>query len=246
MPNKTVLITGAATGIGRATALAFAQLGAQVFVNHCNQEVEINGLLDEAQALPGKLVPVEADVTSSHHVTNLFKAITDSVGVLDTLINNAGASLVKPFLATSEAEWEHIINTDLKSVFLCCQGAIPLMQKQGSGCIINVASELGFSGRANFTAYTAAKGAVITLTKSLALEFAPKIRVNGIAPGPTQTPLLEKENAVPGHQEAMDAIPMGRYGTAEEIAHSIVFLASDQAGFYCGEIICPTGGAYMR
>jgi len=155
-------------------------------------------------------------------------------------------SIVKPFLKLDEDEWDKIINTDLKSVFLCCQAVIPYLQEQKESVIINIASELAYTGRANFTVYTAAKGGVISLTRSLAQEFAPNIRINAVAPGPTQTSLLEKENQTPGHEESLDDIPLGRYAKAEEIAETIVFLASNKARFYCGDVLSPNGGTLMR
>lgn len=244
--DKTVLITGAASGIGRATAAAFARAGATVAVNHTNQPEAIEALASELGESPGSIFGCNADVRNADQVRTMVEQILNRTGDIDILVNNAGISIVKPFLETTEEDWDRVVDTDLKSVFLCCRAVLPGMLEQGSGAVINVASELGYLGRANFSAYTAAKGGVITLTRSLAREFAPTIRINGIAPGPTRTPMLEQEAAVPGHEESLDAIPLRRYGTPEEIAESILFLASEHAGFYCGEIISPNGGSLMR
>lgn len=244
--GKTVLITGAATGIGRATAKAFVELGAMVFVNHYNQQSQIDSLRQSLTNKPGQVYAVNADVTQSTEIRAMVADVLKQTGRIDILINNAGASLVKPLLDTSEQEWDHIMNTDLKSVFLCSKAVLPSMLERDGAVIINVASELGFSGRAKFSAYTAAKGGVISLTRSMARELAPTVRVNGVAPGPTKTPLLDKENNTPGHEEELADIPLGRYASAAEIADSIVFLCSDKAAFYCGEIISPNGGALMR
>ena len=243
--DKVVLITGAATGIGRATAKLFAREGAVVAVNHLNQHGLVKELQQECKSLSGSIIELSADISQADAVNDMAEALLNQTGKIDILVNNAGLSIVKPFLELNENEWDKIINTDLKSVFLCCQALIPAMQKQG-GVIINIASELAYSGRAKFSAYTAAKGGVISLTRSLAKEFAPDIRINAVAPGPTQTPLLETENQTPGHEESLEDIPLQRYAEPEEIAATILFLASDRARFYCGEVLSPNGGSLMR
>ena len=244
--NKTVLVTGASTGIGRATALAFARVGAKVNVNCLSYDEDAESLLNVARDENLDIKIFVADVQKSHDIEQMYAAIEQSQRLPDVLINNVGISIVKPMLETSEAEWDAIFNTDVKSVFLCSKIFIPSMLEKKFGVIVNIASELGFSGREKFCAYTAAKGAVITLTRSMAKEFAPEIRVNAVAPGPTVTPMLDKEMAIPDHEESTDDIPLQRFARAEEIAETIVFLASDRAQYYCGDVLSPNGGAVMR
>ena len=243
--NKTILVTGGTSGIGKATVSLFARAGATVGVNHIGQHESFIKLEKELAEAPGKLIELEANVTDASQIRIAVDTLLSATNRLDVLVNNAGISLIKPFLKITEEEWDHVVDTDLKSVFLCCQAAIPELLKT-HGAIVNIASELAISGRAKFAPYTAAKGGIMSLTRSLAREFAPTLRVNAVAPGPTSTPMLAAEAAVPGHSESTEDIPMGRYADPLEIANSIVFLASEHAGYFCGDILSPNGGAVMR
>lgn len=240
--DKNVLITGGATGIGRAIAEAFSHSGANVFINHLDQQKQIQ----EIQNVTRIKGDWSADVSDRTAVNAMVTDIEQRFGCIDILINNAAISKPRPFLETVEADWDEVINTNIKGSVFTSQAVIPGMLKKGSGCIINMVSELGYLGRENFTAYSASKGALITLTRSLAREFAPVIRVNGIAPGPVMTDLLRGEIKNDQDLQKEQDIPLQRIAEPEEIAGTAVFLASDYASFYCGDILSPNGGALMR
>jgi 3-oxoacyl-[acyl-carrier protein] reductase len=153
--------------------------------------------------------------------------------------------LDKPFLELTEQDWDRIVDTDLKAVFLCCRAALPGMHRRRRGTVINIASELGYLGRAGFAPYCAAKAGVIGLTRSLAREFAPAIRINAIAPGPVNTAMLSLEQISAEVRTQEAAIPACRIGEPHEIAATALFLASDLASFYYGQVLGPNGGAAM-
>jgi 3-oxoacyl-[acyl-carrier protein] reductase len=244
--DKNVLITGAATGIGRAIAEAFAVAEAHVIVNHLNQSELAQAFAKNIIDNGGSASAINADVRSATDVRNMVGEVTDEFGAIDVLVNNVGVNRVKPFLELTEDDWDVVLGTNLKSVFHCCQAVLPGMLAQQQGVIINIASELGYLGRAQFAPYTASKGGMITLTRSLAREFAPDVRINAIAPGPVMTDMLRGElQSEQDLRNEMD-IPMRRVANAEEIAGSAVFLASEYASFYCGDVISPNGGSLMR
>lgn len=244
--KKTVLVTGAATGIGRAIAVAFAAAGANLVINHLRREAEAQVTAGLVTAAGADVRVLEADVTDQAAVDAMVEQAGADFGGIDVLVNNAGIVLVKPFLETSLKDWQQVIDTDLTSVFNCCRAVLPGMLARNSGCVINIVSELAYLGRDRYCAYTAAKGGVLSLTRSLAREFAPDIRVNAIAPGPTDTEMLASELTSEALYAQEISIPAGRIGKPEEIAGSAVFLASDQASFYCGDVLSPNGGALMR
>ncbi len=244
--GRVALVTGAASGIGRAIAMALADASAAVAVNHLGRAAQAHTLTASLRDNGGTAMAVQADVSRGEDVARMVQEVRGTLGTIDILVNNAAVVLVKPFLQVTEEEWDRVVNTDLKSVFLCTRAVLPQMLETGRGVVINIASELAFLGRALYAPYTAAKGGVVTLTRSLAREFAPRIRVNAIAPGPVDTEMLRSELAVTGALDKETDIPMGRLGRTEEIAATAVFLASERGGFYCGEILSPNGGALMR
>jgi 3-oxoacyl-[acyl-carrier protein] reductase len=242
LQGRTALVTGAATGIGRAIAILFAQAGARVVVNHLGQAEAALAVMQAIQRDGGEALAIDADVSRADAVRRLAA----EAGEVHILVNNAGIIQEKPFLDTTEADWDRMLGVDLKSVFLTSRAVLPGMVARGSGAIVNLASDLGILGRERYAPYCAAKAGVIGLTRSLAREFAPQgIRVNAIAPGPVNTAMISLEHMSPGWIEKELAIPQHRVAEPEEIAATALFLASDLSRFYCGQVLGPNGGSVM-
>jgi len=245
LAGRTALVTGAASGIGRAIALLYGRAGAAVAVAHLGRSAEAQEVVDEIAAAGGSALAVEGDVTCSAEVASMLAATLEAFGVIDVLVNCAGIIQQKPFLETSDEDWRRMIDTDLGSVFLLCRAVLPGMVARQSGVVVNIASDLGLLGRAEFAPYCAAKAGVIGLTRSLAREFAPAIRVNAIAPGPVETAMLSPASMSAEWIEKEKAIPQARFASPDEIAATALFLASDLARFYCGQVLGPNGGSVM-
>lgn len=245
LSGRVALVTGAATGIGRAVALAFARAGALVAVNHLDGASAAEALATEIEALGGRSVVVQADVTRADQIEAMVERVRRTFGAIDIVVNNAGILEEKPFLDITEADWGRMLSVDLTSVFLVSRSVLPSMVARGSGVIINIASDLGLLGREKFAAYCAAKAGVIGLTRAMAREFAPAIRVNAIAPGPVNTAMvslaaMSAESLV----RELDS-PQRRIAEPDEIAATALFLASDLSRFYCGQVLGPNGGSVM-
>ena len=244
--GRVALVTGAATGIGRSIALAFAGAGAAVALNHLPAQ---KGLADELvamiEAAGGRAVALAADVTNSAEVATLVAEAAHRLGAIDLLVNNAGIIQELPFLDTTDADWERMLAADLGSVFRVTRAVLPGMLMLGRGAIVNIASDLGLLGRAQYAPYCAAKAGVIGLTRALAREFAPAIRVNAIAPGPVDTAMLSAASMSAQWRAKELDIPQRRFAAADEIAATALFLASDLSRFYCGQVLSPNGGSVM-
>jgi NAD(P)-dependent dehydrogenase (short-subunit alcohol dehydrogenase family) len=246
LEGKVALITGAGSGIGQATARLFAKEGAKVVV------VDIDGRGGEETARlieisGGEATFVRADVSKSAEAEKMVKLAVETYGRLDILHNNAGISQVGTVVDTPEEVWDKTINVNLKGIFLGSKYAIPEMLKTGGGIIVNTASVWGLVSAPASAAYCASKGAVIALTKAMALDHAPNIRVNCICPGDILTPMTERDLAARGDPEkALKAMtepyPIGRLGKPEEIAEAALFLASDSSSFMTGAALIVDGG----
>jgi 3-oxoacyl-[acyl-carrier protein] reductase len=246
--DQVALITGASSGIGRATAEAMAREGARVGVNYCKNQAGADETAETIRKAGGQALVVRADVTRAAEVQAMVDAVRKEWGRIDILVNNAGDLLARRSLTDmTEEYWDQIMALNLKSVFLCVRAVWQEMAERKGGCIINVSSIAGRNGGGpGAAAYSAAKGGLLTYTKSLAKELAPHgIRVNGIAPGVIATPYHERYSPPDVFQRFIASIPLGRAGTSEDIADVIVFLASPAARYMIGETVEVNGGMLM-
>jgi NAD(P)-dependent dehydrogenase (short-subunit alcohol dehydrogenase family) len=248
MDGHVAIVTGAASGIGRATALRLCREGAKVTVVDIDPEwgQETVRLIDKEG---GEAMFARADVTREGEVHAAVDATKGAYGKIDVLVNNAGIALVAKIVDTTEAQWDRILNTNLKSAFLMSKHVIPHLVSNGGGAIVNTASDAGIVGFANLSAYCASKGGIIQLTRALALEYgAHNVRVNAVAPTSTlHTRMLDHlfatvANPDAVHKSLANAHPLKRLGTAEEVAELITFLASPRAAYITGAVYPIDGG----
>jgi 3-oxoacyl-[acyl-carrier protein] reductase len=245
LAGKRALVTGGASGIGRAIALAFAAEGADVAVNDVAPEAQIEAVVAEIEARGGRALAIRADVADEAAVLTMFERALARLGALDVLVNNAGILIEKPLLETTAADFDRLLGVNLRGAFLVGREALRVMARRREGRVINLASELAYLGRANCSAYCASKGGVLSMTRSWAREFAPAILVNAIAPGPTDTAMLTGGSTSPETLAQEAQIPLARLGRPEEIASTAVFLAGPGATFITGQCLSPNGGAVM-
>jgi NAD(P)-dependent dehydrogenase (short-subunit alcohol dehydrogenase family) len=247
LKDKVALITGGASGIGRATAILFAQEGACVAIMDVNADSG-RSVIREIKAGGGSAIFFPGDVTRSNDCQEAVQATVLNFGGLDILFNNAGIIRRADVLTTTEAEWERVMNVNVKSIFLMSKYAIPYMVKRGGGSIINTSSGWGLKGGGNAVSYCASKGAVTNMTRAMAIDHGKQnIRVNSICPGDTDTPMLHNEARQLGQDydqflaESAER-PLRRYAQPIEIARSVLFLASEAASFVTGAALAVDGG----
>lgn len=244
--RQVIVVTGAQTGIGADIAIAFGRLGAQVVVNYLDDERAAQAVAQAVREGGGESVCVQADVASACDVERLFDMVRGRCGGIDALVNNAGIFPRKAFLDMTDEDWDFVLDVNLKGSFRCARAAAQMMVPAGNGgAIINVASS-AVRGRKLGVHYTASKGGVIAMTKSMALELAPHgIRVNAVAPGTTDTAQPRVEHSEAALQAIEQQIPLGRMAQPDDIADVVVFLASHGSRFITGQTIYVNGGSYM-
>lgn len=238
LQDKVAIITGGASGIGAATARLFVEEGAKVVLVDLNEE-KGKAFEAELKALNKEALFVKANITSEEEVANIYKQTIEAFGKVDVVFNNAGIGRVQPSHELEYSEWRNTVNVDLDGVFLVAREAIREFLKADGGVIVNTASMYGWVGSPGSAAYNAAKGGVVNLTRSLALEYADKnIRVNALCPGFIDTPIIPEES-----KEVLRTMtPMKRLGQAEEMAKAVLFLASDDSTFMTGNSLIVDGG----
>ena len=247
LKGKIALVTGSSRGVGKAVALAFAKEGANVVVNYTSNEKAANEVVDTIESMGRKAIAVKADVARKAEATELVKASVDTFGRLDVLVNNAGFTRPAMMLKMTEEQWDEVVDIHLKGTFLCSQAAALNMKEQGSGKIINVTSVAGVVGTVGQVNYSAAKGGVISMTKSMARELARYgICVNVISLGIVATDMTEKIRTDEKLKEIyMNRILLKRFAEPDDISPAFVFFASEESNYITGQLLCVDGGYGM-
>jgi 3-oxoacyl-[acyl-carrier protein] reductase len=244
LDDRVALVTGASSGIGRGVAIALANSGCHVFINYPPSEgsAAASAVQADIQASGGTATLAPADVSNEEDVSNMFSKLVEESGRLDILVNNAGIARSAPIEDIRLADWQAVMGVHVTGTFLCTRAALPIMYQQNSGRIINTASQLAYKGAPGFAHYTAAKGAILSFTRTLTLEIGDRnISANCVAPGATLTPILEDvpDDILDGIRQA---IPRGKLAEVDDIVGAFLFLASDDAAHFRGQCLSPNGG----
>lgn len=245
LAGKTALVTGASRGIGKEIALELAREGANVVVNYAGNKELAKQVVEEIKAMGRESICIQADVSNGEAVDQMIKETISTFGALHILVNNAGITKDQLLIRMKENDWDKVIDTNLKSVFLTTKAVSRQMMKQREGRIINISSIVGVSGNPGQANYVAAKAGIIGLTKTAAKELASRnITVNAVAPGFITTDMTDQLSD-DVKQELYKQIPLARLGEPKDIAHVVSFLASEKAGYITGQTIHVNGGMYM-
>jgi len=245
LENKVALVTGGSRGIGEAIAYALAKEGADIGLGDIADKEQTERVCESIRKKYGvKAIAIKADVSVPEEVQAMVDAMLKRFGKIDILVNNAGITSSNKLVDTSLEEWNRVIGVDLTGVFLCTKAVLPFMLSRREGRIINISSTNALLGRAGRSAYAAAKGGVIAFTKSIARELIQDgILVNCVAPGPTDTAMISL--TLEGREAIGSFVPLGRISLPEEIATTVVFLATSDSNVYVGQTLCPNGGEFM-
>jgi 3-oxoacyl-[acyl-carrier protein] reductase len=245
LEGKTALITGGARGIGRGIAEAFAREGADVAIGDLASEEQVVPVREAIGSMGRRCVYARTDVAEEQQVRHLVDETLAAFGHLDILVNNAGIFTQSLVEHLSVEDWDRVLSVNLRGTFLCTRFVLPHMLERGTGCIINIASQLGYLGGREVAHYTASKAGVIGFTKALAREVSSRgVRVNAIAPGPILTDMMASETDE-WKAAKLAELPIGRFGEVREVTPTAVFLASDEATYYVGQTLGPNGGDVM-
>ncbi|GAC1638578.1 MAG: 3-oxoacyl-[acyl-carrier-protein] reductase [Ktedonobacteraceae bacterium] len=242
LTGQVALVTGASRGLGRAIALELGRLGANICVNYYGNEAKANEIVEMLNKRGRQAIAIAADVSKADSVTQLFNTASSALGPVTILVNNAGITRDNLLLRLSEDDWDNVLDTNLKSAYLCCKTAVRTMMRARAGCIVNIASVVALGGNPGQANYTAAKGGLIALSKTLAKELGSRnIRVNVVAPGFVETDMTA-DLSPEALKNLNDRIILGRLGTPADIAAAVGFLCTPAARYITGQVLSVDGG----